>query len=119
MHRGVDDSLNEAKNSIDNPDNARANDNHDGRVKPHAKKEVQNQIQESNTQMNFKVDSLPSWRICTHNGVFPCLHDIIVLINIVLTYSRYISGSNKRASTGRCSGSQALMDGLQKFCMGT
>lgn len=58
MHHGVEikhDNDDAAKNSIDNPENARNDEN--TREKFHVKKDVQNQIQESNTQMSFKVES--------------------------------------------------------------
>lgn len=52
MDRGaIDEPPGEAKNSIDNPANAGEN----SRPKTHVKKHVQNQIQESNTQLSFKV----------------------------------------------------------------
>lgn len=63
MARGVRDSMGEAKNSIDNPGNVADNDDDKTRVKTHKKKDVQNQIQESNTQMSFKVN------FCV--GIFP------------------------------------------------
>lgn len=56
MARGVRDSMGEAKNSIDNPENAVENDDGESRVKVLKKKDVQNQIQEANTQTSFKVN---------------------------------------------------------------
>lgn len=55
MDRAGDDSPNEAKNSIDNPENAADSSEDGNRRKMHVKKHVQNQIQEANTQMSFKV----------------------------------------------------------------
>jgi hypothetical protein len=52
MDKGAD----EAKNSIDNPENAGDNDGDDGnREKFHVKKDVQSQLDASNTQLVFKV----------------------------------------------------------------
>lgn len=58
MGKGAGDSPNDPKNSIDNPENARDNEGNQDHV--HVKKDVQNQIQESNTQMSFKVN-LSCW----------------------------------------------------------
>lgn len=59
MDRGADEAPNEAKNSIDNPENADVVSNdEDNRRKVHVKKHVQNQLQEANTQLSFKVNSM-------------------------------------------------------------
>lgn len=52
ISKGADNFLDETKNSFDNPD--QVGDKED--VGNRGKKEVQNQIQESNTQMSFKVN---------------------------------------------------------------
>lgn len=57
MNKAFDDSQNENKNSIDNPENV--GDSNDGnQLNKPVKKDVQNQIQETNTQMSFKVNQL-------------------------------------------------------------
>lgn len=50
----MDKGANEAKNSIDNPENAGDNDYDGNREKLHVKKDVQSQLDEINTQV-FKV----------------------------------------------------------------
>lgn len=52
INQGAGDFLNEAKSSFDNLDKASDKEVNGNR----GKKEVQNQIQESNTQMSFKVN---------------------------------------------------------------
>lgn len=51
LNKGAGDFLDEVKNSFDNLD--KTDDREDNGIR--GKKEVQNQIQESNTQMSFKV----------------------------------------------------------------
>lgn len=55
MHKGADDTPNEAKNVIDNPENLGETEQAGNRPRVHSKKDVRSQIQESNTQMSFKV----------------------------------------------------------------
>jgi hypothetical protein len=52
MHKGP---RNEAKNAIDNPENVGDIEDNGNQESIHAKKDIRNQIQESNTQMSFKV----------------------------------------------------------------
>lgn len=96
MAKGAGDSSSEAKNSIDNPENAR--DNEGGNQEHmHAKKDVQNQIQESNTQMSFKV-KLSCWVFMVFIINLLCSHITSLYLTIDLKFHvvRFQGPTNER-----------------------
>lgn len=89
MHHGAD---NDARNSIDNPTNVGADDS---ARQPKVKKDVQNQIQEANTQKSFKVNPAAKFLFCSFY-VAPSIAFFTVASNTAKQLTQtFLAGSNK------------------------